>query len=148
MKKYIVLDRHNFTQYGVTTKLWLVRLFILQRREYNRNLIYKIQKDTEDNKFNIKLNDLNLRYLSGFALTNREIDYINYEIDMISSKEKIEYFKNKYRGKSIQKFLKKYEEEAIPQLIEYLAYKCITDPSHVDNILYQKAFFESLKGGK
>ncbi|MDY5646991.1 MAG: hypothetical protein SPF22_08315 [Candidatus Onthovivens sp.] len=148
MKKYIVLDRHNFTQYGVTTKLWLVRLFILQRREYNRNLIYKIQKDTEDNKFNIKLNDLNLRYLSGFALTNREIDYINYEIDMISSKEKIEYFKNKYRGKSIQKFLKKYEEEAIPQLIEYLAYKCITDPSHVDNILCQKAFFESLKGGK
>ena len=89
MKKYIILDRYNFTQYGVTTKIWLARLFILQRREYNKNLIYNIQKDTEDNKFKITLNDLNLQYLSGFALTNREIDYINYEIDMISSQEKL-----------------------------------------------------------
>ena len=148
MKKYIILDRYNFTQYGVTTKIWLARLFILQRREYNKNLIYNIQKDTEDNKFKITLNDLNLQYLSGFALTNREINYINYEIDMISSQEKLEYFKNKYSKKSIQKFLKRYEKDIIPQLIEYFAYKCIIDPSHVNSILDQKAFFDSLKGGK
>ena len=39
MKLYVILDRSTKTEYGITDKLWLARLFYIQRYKYDNNLI-------------------------------------------------------------------------------------------------------------
>lgn len=146
MKYYVILDRNTLTKYGITHKLWLGRLYLIQRREYNKNLILIVQKDNDLSKFDLKLNPLYIHYFSGFALSSNEIEFIDYEMSMCPSDSHIRALKRKYDAKKFQSFLHKYKKELEVGYVGELIRRCISEPSIVSERLNQKEFFESMKG--
>ena len=111
LKYYIIQDESFKKKYGITDKLWLAQLFIIQRHEYNKNLTINTIRKDKDIKFTTKLDDDYIRYFSGFALTNREIQYIQYEMSMYYTKKDLKKLKKKYNTKSVKDFLNKYMKD-------------------------------------
>lgn len=145
MKYYVILNKNTLTQYGITHKLWLGRLFILQRCEYDKNLILTVRKSNDLSKYDLKLNPLYIHYFSGFALTTDELDYIDYEMSMYPDNEFIQNLKRKYDAKKIRSFLKKYKKHLDIDYVGELVRRCIQSPSLVRESLVQKEFFDTLR---
>lgn len=145
MKYYVILDRSTLTKYGITHKLWLGRLYLAQRREYNKNLIMIVQKDNDLSKFDLKLNQLYIHYFSGFALTSNDIEFIEYELSMCPNDSHLRELKRKYDAKKFQSFIRKYKKELKIGYVGELIHRCITEPSIVSERLNEKEFFDSLK---
>ena len=79
MRLYVVLDKTSKIEYGVTNKLWLARLFVIQRYDTNKNLTIDCRK-SKKSKHDLIYHDLNLYYFSGFALLYEELQYIHSNI--------------------------------------------------------------------
>ena len=118
MKLYIVLDKISKIKYGITNKIWLARLFIIQRTVINKNLIIECQK-SKKNKHDLIYHDLNLYYFSGFALLYEELQYIRGNIFDAG----IYYYRDKYKQKSIQKKIDTIEKDIIKTSINNCIYR-------------------------
>ena len=144
MKLYVISDSISHSVRGLTSKEWIAMLFLMQRRELNNNLKITIQKSDDNRKFNYKMNDLYINYFSGFALTNLELEYIHYQLSMYPNKESISEFENEYDSKTIRKFLKKYKKKGLSNYFDDFAQRAIYNPSEVQDLVYQKRFFENI----
>lgn len=118
MRLYVILDKITNTEYGITNKLWLARLFYLQRHETNRNMIIICRK-SKMRKGDLLYHDLNLYYFSGFALLDDEIQYVNYNILDAG----IEYYKKKYKKKRFQHTIDHIEKAVINNSIMDCIYR-------------------------
>lgn len=144
LKFYIIQDKSFKKKYGMTDKLWLAQLFIIQRHEYNTNLTINTIRKDKDIKFSIKLDDDYIRYFSGFALTNKEIKYIKYELSMFYNKKDLKKLKKKYQVKSVNDFIENcnmYIDEVYVNLIE----NCLRFSSLVNSSYDELNFFENLE---
>lgn len=114
MKYYMVLDRSGRNIYGVSDKEWLARLFYVQRKPYESDMIILRRKHPYLTKHNDCDYDYKIRYVSGYALLNYEVQYIEH--NFISSG--FDYFERKYRrSKRARKFLKRKKEEYLRLLV-------------------------------
>lgn len=145
LKYYIIQDKSFKKKYGITDKLWIAQLFMIQRHEYNSNLTIKTIRKDKDIKFTTKLDDNYIRYFSGFALTNREIQYIQYEMSMYYNKKELKKLKKKYNIKSVKKFLDTYTNEFIDVFMLDLIENCLRFSSLVTSSYDESQFFENLK---
>lgn len=144
MKYYIILDKNTFTQSGMTHKLWLGRLFLLQRREFNKNLILTIQKSNELSNYDYINNRLRIHYFSGYALTSEELEYIDYEMSMYPDSEYVKNYLTKYTySKKTIKNAKKYLN-GLEDYKKYLIHNCVRNLSIVKDVLYQKDFLNGI----
>ena len=148
MKLYVISDSISHSVRGLTSKEWIATLFLLQRRELNNNLKITIQKSDDSLRFSYKMNDLYINYFSGFALTNLEIEYVNYQLSMYPDKQSVIEFENEYNNsETIRKFLKKYKKKGLSSYLDEFARRAILNPSEVQDLVYQKRFFENIKKG-
>ena len=145
LKFYIIQDKSFKKKYGITDKLWLAQLFIIQRHEYNNNLTLQTIRKDKDIKFSTKLDDDYIRYFSGFALTNGEINYIQYEMSMYYDKKDLKKLKKKYNTASVKEFLEKYMNEFTDTFMLDLIENCLRFSSLVDSSCNESQFFENLK---
>ena len=127
MKLYVVLDRSTKTEYGITNKLWLARLYYLQRYRYNKNLLLTHRKSNLA-KHDLHFNDHCIRYFSGFALVDEEIKYLNY----CMTDRGVDYLRKRYKKKRFQKVIDELEKELIEQCIS----DCILRRSQVQDTIY------------
>lgn len=139
MNTYIIIDSQTLKVYGLSNKRWLSRLFYIQRREYNDNLI--IRKNKEPDKFSTRLNDLYLHYFSGFAVTNKELEYMDYQLEISKFGHPPEDIP---KTKKIKRFLKKYYDVILPGYKEWIILEAIVRPALVDELLEQKHFLASI----
>lgn len=126
-------------KYGITDKLWVAELFMIQRHEYTKNLTIDTQKDKKYDKYSITMEENYIRYLSGFALTNKEINFINYEMSMCHDFNK--RLRKKYDSKKISQFIDFIEKEYKVDLIE----QCFKNSNEVLTNYDRLSFFENLK---
>lgn len=112
MKLYVILDRMSKIEYGITDKLWLARLFYIQRFETNNNLVLVHRKSK--NTRMLLHTDRWIHYFSGFALLNHEIEYINLAILDAG----IGYYRRKYKRKRQQQMLDDVEQSVIDRSIQ------------------------------
>ena len=127
MRLYVVLDKTSKIEYGVTNKLWLARLFVIQRYDTNKNLTIDCRK-SKKSKHDLIYHDLNLYYFSGFALLYEELQYIHSNIFDAG----IQYYRKKYKQKSIQRKIDTIEKGIIRSSIhECIYHKCdVTEKLH------------------
>ena len=139
LKYYIIRDKMFKNKYGITDKLWVAELFMIQRHEYTKNLTIDTQKDKKYDKYSISMEENYIRYLSGFALTNKEINFINYEMSMCHDFNK--QLRKKYDSKKISQFIDFIEKEYKVDLIE----QCFKNSNEVLTNYDRLSFFENLK---
>lgn len=139
LKYYIIRDKMFKNKYGITDKLWVAELFMIQRHEYTKNLTIDTQKDKKYDKYSISMEENYIRYLSGFALTNKEINFINYEMSMCHDSNK--QLRKKYDSKKISQFIDFIEKEYKVDLIE----QCFKNSNEVLTNYDRLSFFENLK---
>lgn len=149
MKYYVVLNRDTLTQYGVTNKLWLVRLFIIQRREYNRNLILREKKGNDITKEMLMQDPTYIHYFSSCAsaLTNAELELLDYILltHGHAHEDELSFYHKKFRdSKKKLKKLQIYEKVVIPQMIEDLVEKIISQHGDIMQYQQEKNFFENI----
>ena len=138
MKLYVILDRSTKTEYGITDKLWLARLFYIQRYKYDNNLIL-IHRKSNLAKRSLPYNDLYIRYFSGFALVEEEIKYIDYCMTDFG----IDYLRRKYKKKRHMKVIDEMETDLIEQCIS----DCILRRKFVKDKIYQVEDWLNTLGG-
>ena len=119
MRLYIILDKISKLEYGITDKLWLARLFYIQRYDTNHNLVLIHRKSNRVDRKTLQYNDRSLCYFSGFALLNDEISYI----EQMLFDAGIGYFRRKYRRKRYQAILDKVEQSIIDSSIQDCIYR-------------------------
>ncbi len=150
MKYYIILNKETLTQYGVTYKLWLARLFILQRRMYDKNLIIKEEKSNKMSKELLKEDSNYIRYFSDFsvALTEDELDLLDFiQLSYTHThKDEIKFYKKKFK-KSLKKLkkLEEYEEVVVPMVTRDLINQFLSQRALIDEFRQQRNFLKSLE---
>lgn len=139
MNGYIIMDGLTLKIYGIAHKRWLMRLFVVQRHDVlNKNLI--IQKSNEIG-LDAQANDNFLHYFSGFALTNREIEFISYQLTV----NKFGHSDNeKIASKKINRILRLYNDKVLPEYVLSLIQTCIHCPAAVDESLSEKYFLYNI----
>jgi len=135
MKYYMVMDKSGRIIYGVSDKEWLARLFYVQRNEYESDMIILRRKHPYLTKHNDCDYGYKIRYVSGYALLNYEVQYIEH--NLLSSG--YDYYERKYkRCKRVRKFLKRKKREYLDLLVR----DCIEMPKMVFSYLDAITEFE------
>ena len=138
MRLYVVLDKNSKIEYGVTNKIWLAKLFLIQRYDINNNLTIQCRKSKRD-KHDLIYHDLNLYYFSGYALLNDEIQYINSNILDFG----IDYYRKKYSKKMLKSKIDTMEKAIIASSI----HDCIYRKCDVMEKLYSIKVWKDKVGG-
>ena len=92
MRVYVVLDLQTRNIYGITDELWLAKLFYVQRNRFLNNLFILRRKDKYLTKRGLSNHDLKINYLSGYAVLNYELEFIESEMVLAG----FTYFKYRY----------------------------------------------------
>ena len=118
MRLYVILDRRTKREYAITNKLWLARLYYMQRYNVTRGRIL-IRRKSKQDKSMLQYNSGWLHYFSGFVLSNDELTYINTVIDDAD----LYHMRKKYTKPKFQKMIDSIENDLITQSINTCIYR-------------------------
>lgn len=122
MRLYVILNRRTKHEYAITNKLWLARLYYMQRFSVNGELIF-ISRKSKQSKSTIIYSGNWLHYFSGYVMSNDELRYINSVLDDAG----VGYLRQKYRKPKFKKIINDVEDDLIKRSI----HKCIYQNSEV-----------------
>ena len=119
MRVYVVLDLQTRNIYGITDELWLAKLFYVQRNRFLNNLFILRRKDKYLTKRGLSNHDLKINYLSGYAVLNYELEFIESEM-LLAGFTYFKYRDSKVEklGKSLKRKKKEYRALLVRQCIE------------------------------
>ena len=153
MKYYIILNSNSLTQYGITHKLQLAYLFILERRNYLNNLTLKEEKSNDMTKDKLKSNQKFIHYFSDLdvVLTTEEKEVYDYIINSyVGDKSLLKSYRKRYAKKKFSKELlvklDEYEEVVIPQTKENIITSIISNSGIIEDFKQEKSCFENIRG--
>lgn len=138
MKLYVILDRISKIEYGISDKLWLARLFYIQRYDTNHNLVL-IHRKSKGARYLLTYKDRSIHYFSGHALLSYELEYIN----LVLLDTGIGYYRRKYKQRKVQRMLDQIEKSIIASSIA----DCIHRQSDVIDRLAAFAEWQYRVGG-
>ncbi len=135
MRVYVVLDLQTRNIYGITEELWLAKLFYVQRNRILNNLFILRRKDRYLTKYGLLSHDLKINYLSGYAILNYELEFIESEMELAG----FNYFSRRYSEveklcKSVKRKKKEYRN--------LLVRKCIETPKLVLDYINNKREYD------
>ena len=128
MEYYVILDRISKREYGITNKLWLARLFCIQRYKVNRNIIY-LSRKSKRSKSDMVYHEKWIRYFSGYALCNYELEYI----DTVIEESGMHYFRRKYKKAKFQRHINSMEDMLVATSILNIIYRNSDVVDFLDN---------------
>ena len=118
MKLYIILNRRTKHEYAITNKLWLARLYYMQRYSVNRDMIL-IRRKSKQSKDLVMYNGNWLHYFSDFVMTNDELRYI----ESVVYDAEIGHLRQKYKKSKFQHILDVVERDLIDQSIQWCIHR-------------------------